>query len=93
MYGKVSTKVKLAVKEYIQENVRLLYEGVDDAFFDAKEKRWLISREDVRLTDSAYQNRDARLAQRGQFFLEKVWQDGMETAHGVNNASDPQLAA
>ena len=42
MYGKVSTKVKLPAKEYIQENVRLLYGGVDDAFFDAEEKRWLI---------------------------------------------------
>ena len=88
VYGKVSTKVKLPVKERIQENIRLLYGGVDDAFFDAEEKRWLISPKDVRLIDSAYRNRDARLAQRGQLVLKKVWQDGMETVNGVMNASD-----
>ena len=50
---------KLPVKERIRENIRLLYGGVDDAFFDAEEKRWLISPKDVRLIDSAYQNRVA----------------------------------
>ena len=88
VYGKVSTKVKLPVKERIQENIRLLYGGVDDAFFDAEEKRWLINPKDVRLIDSAYRNRDARLARRGQLVLEKVWQDDMETVNGVMNASD-----
>ena len=93
VYGKVSAKVKLPVKERIQENIRLLYGGIDDAFFDAEEKRWLISPKDVRLIDSAYRNRDAQLARRGQLVLEKVWQDGMETVDGVMNASDPQLVA
>ena len=30
MYGKVPTKVKLPVKEHIQDDVRLLYGGVDE---------------------------------------------------------------
>ena len=38
VYRKVSTKVKLPVKEHIQENIWLLYGGVDEAFFDAEEK-------------------------------------------------------
>ena len=93
VYGKVSSKVKRPVKERIQEDIRLLYGGVDDAFFDAEEKRWLISPKDVRLIDSAYRNSDAQLARRGQLVLEKVWQDGMETVDGVMSASDPQLVA
>ena len=39
VYGKVSAKVKLPVKERIQESIRLLYGIVVDAFFDAEEKR------------------------------------------------------
>ena len=84
VHGKVPAKVKLPVKERIQENIRLLYGGVDNAFFDAEEKLWLISPKDVRLIDRAYRNSDARLARRGQLVLEKGWQDGMETVGGLD---------
>lgn len=62
VYGNVYAKVKLPVKERIQENTWLLHGVVDDAFFDAEEKLWLISSKDVRLIDSAYRSRDAQLA-------------------------------
>lgn len=92
VYGKVSAKVKLPVKKRIHKNIWLLYGGIDDAFFDAEEKRWLISPKDVRLIDSAYRNRDAGLARRGQLVLEKIKQDGMETVQGAINADDPKPA-
>ena len=88
VYGKVSNEVKLPVNQRIQENIRQLYGGIDVARFDAQEKRWLISPEDVRLIDSAYRNRDAGLARRGQLNLEKVWQDGMETVNSVMNVDE-----
>ena len=93
VFGKVSAKVKLPVKERIHENIRLLYGGIDDARFDAEEKRWLISPKDVRLIDSAYWNRDAGLARRGQLILKKEWQDGMDTVNGVMKADHSQFAA
>ena len=93
VFGKVSAKVKLPVKERIHENIRLLYGGIDDARFDAEEKRWLISPKDVRLIDSAYRNRDAGLARRGQLILKKEWQDGMDTVNGVMKADHSQFAA
>ena len=88
VYRKVSTQVKLPVKERLKVNIRQLYRGIDVACFDAEEKRWLISPKDVRLIDSAYRNRDAGLARRGQLLLKKVWQDGMETVRSVMNAVD-----
>ena len=47
----------------------------------------------MRLIDSAYRNRDAGLARRGQLSLKKGWQDGMETVNSVMNADDSQPAA
>ena len=72
VHGKVSRKVRHPVKERIQENIRLLYGGIDDALFKAEKKRWLISPKDVRVIDSAYVYWDARLARRGPLVLEKV---------------------
>ena len=86
VYGKVSARVKLPVKERIKENIRQLYGGIDTDRFNAEEKRWLISPKDVRLIDSAYRNRDAGLARRGQLVLKKVWQDDMETVNEVMDA-------
>lgn len=88
VYGKVPKEVKGPVNKHIQENIRQLYGGIDVTRFDAEEKRWLISPKDVRLIDSAYRNRDAGLARRGQLNLEKVWQDGLETVNSVMNADD-----
>ena len=93
VYGKVSTRVKLPVKERIKKNIRQMYGGIDIARFDAEEKRWLISPKDVRLIDSAYRNRDARLARRGQLVLKKLWQDDMETVNGVMDADNAEVAA
>ena len=91
--SKVSTQVKLPVKERTKENIRQLYGGIDIARFDAEEKRWLISPKDVRLIDSAYRNRDSGLARRGQLVLKKLWQDDMETVNGVMDADNAELAA
>ncbi len=92
VYGKISTATKLLVNERIMENIRRSYRGIEVARFEAEEKRWLISSKDVRLIDSAYRNRDAGLARRGQLILKKVWQDRMETVNGVMNTGASQLA-
>lgn len=63
VYDKFSTEVKLLVNNRIEENVRRLYGCIDE------EKHWLISLKDVRLIDSAYRNKDAGLARRGQLAL------------------------
>lgn len=93
VYDKASTGVKLPVNERIKENIRYLYGAIDVACFDAEEKRWLISPKDLRLIDSAYRNKDAGLARRGQLVLNNVWQDGMQTVNSVIIADDSQLAA
>lgn len=88
VHGKVSTRVKLPVKERIENNIRQQYGGIDGARFMAEEKRWLISPKDVRLIGSAYRNRDSGLARRGQLVLKKVWVDDLETVNGVMVADD-----
>lgn len=93
VYGKVPTKVNVLINSRIKESIRQQYGDIDVAEFDAEEKRWLISPVDVRLIDSAYRNRDAGLARRGQLVLKKEWQDDMETVNGVMNADDSWLAA
>ena len=52
VYGRVPIKVKPPIKECIQEDIRLLYGGIDVAHFDSEKKRWLINPKDVRLIDS-----------------------------------------
>ena len=54
LHGKVPTKVKLPVQKHIRENIRPLYGIVDDASFNAEEKRRLISLKDVRIIYSLY---------------------------------------
>ena len=81
------------MNERIEKNTREVYDGIDVSRFNAEEKQWLISPKDVRLIDSAYRNRDAGLARRGQLVLNKVWQDDIETVNGVMDADDAQRAA
>ncbi|QIW97503.1 hypothetical protein AMS68_003021 [Peltaster fructicola] len=53
--------------------------------FEAGQKRFMLSPDDVRLIDSVYRNRDAGLARRGLKHLQKWWEDDDETLQRVQD--------
>lgn len=78
-------QLRLKVDQHLEKNVKNQYGNtMTYEKFLAGERRWLVSfKDDVRMIDSVYRNRDAKLAMRGFAKLKKKWEENDTTLSHV----------
>lgn len=84
-HDELHRKLRQDIKLHLEKNVKNRYgESMTYESFLSCEKRWLVGyKDDVRMIDSVYRNRDANAAMRGLMKLKKTWEDDDNTLEYV----------
>ena len=90
--GQCTARLEGRAKKRLAANVARRFDGMSYNRFQAEEKRWLMSPEDVRKIDSVYRNRDAGDARRGLKVLDKWW-DGVEDEQALEVVKDSVIVS